>query len=437
MRVAVVGTGISGLVAARVLAARHDLAVFEANDYVGGHTHTQDVEVEGQQYVVDTGFIVFNQRAYPNFIALLKALGVASQATSMSFSVRDDRVRSANTRGIVGLEYGGETLGGVFAQPSNALRPRFWRLLRDILRFGREYHELLNPGSDSAAIDESTGLADYLRARRYSPQFIEQYARPIGASIWSAAPEMMNHFPARHFVRFFNHHGVLDVRNAPQWRFITGGSRRYVQALISPFQARIRLTTKVQRVTRHPDHVQLTLANGAEERFDHVVLATHSDQALAMLSAPTQAEREVLGAIPYQLNDVTLHTDASLMPRSRRAWASWNYLVPAAAQERVAVTYWMNLLQAIPCPMPLLVSLNCEERIDPRKILKRLRYHHPVYTPQTIAAQARHAEISGADRVHYCGAYWKYGFHEDGVDSALAATRYFGLDLTAITESNP
>ena len=433
MRIAVVGTGVAGLVAARVLSTQHDVDVFEANDYVGGHTHTHDVEVDGQRHTVDTGFIVFNERAYPNFIALLRTLDVASQATSMSFSVRDDRDRHTNTTGIVGLEYGGETLAGTFAQPSNLLRPRFWRLLRDILRFGREYDELLRSGGDSSGIDESTGLSDYLRARHYSPQFIEQYARPIGASIWSAAPEMMNKFPARHFVRFFNHHGVLDVRTAPQWRFITGGSRSYVSKLIAPFKNRIRLSTKVQHLTRYPDHVKLRLADGSEVPFDHAVLATHSDQALALLSAPTQAEREILGAIAYQPNDVTLHTDTSLMPRSRRAWSSWNYLVPAAPQARVAVTYWMNLLQAIPSSTPLFVSLNCQERIDPVKTIKLLHYHHPVYTAQTLAAQARHNEISGANRVHYCGAYWKHGFHEDGVDSALAVTRYFDLDLSAVT----
>ena len=416
-RIAIVGTGISGLVAARVLGTAHDIAVFEAEDRPGGHTHTHELVLGVREVAVDTGFIVYNERAYPNFIRLLAALGVATRPASMSFGVRCDRT---------GLEYGGETWRGLFAQPRNLVRPKFWRLLAGILRFGREADELRRPG------DESEGLVPYLRRRGYPEEFIEHYARPIGAAIWSAPPGALDAFPARRFIRFFDHHGVIDPRHAPQWRTVVGGSKRYIEPLIAPFRDRIRLGDPVERVARVEGGVAVRTRGGHEERFDDVVIAAHSDQALAMLADPRPLEREILAAMPYQANDLLLHSDSSVMPRARRAWASWNYLIPAEPARTATVTYWMNLLQGIESPEPLLVSLNCADRIDPARVLRRLRYDHPCYTVATAAAQERRREIDGVDRIHYCGAYWGYGFHEDGVESALVVTRRLGLDLADV-----
>ncbi len=417
--VAIVGTGVSGLVAASILARRHRVTLFEAGDRPGGHVHTHDIPLGGRTYPVDSGFIVYNERAYPNFIKLLAALGVPTRETSMSFALRNERT---------GLEYGGTGLDAVFARRANLVDPAFWALLRDVLRFGRAHRELEREG------DEAVGLRAWLQARGYSASFIENYAIPMGAAIWSAAPDAMADFPARHFVRFFAHHGVLDIRKAPPWRTIVGGSRVYVERLLAPLRDRLRLNARVRRVARRPGGVDVTTAAGTE-RFDRVVIAAHSDQALAMLEAPTPAEREVLGAIPYQRNEALLHTDTRVMPRRRRAWSSWNYLVPAAPGRPVLVTYFMNLLQGLDAPEPLLVTLNGEGRVAPEKVLRRMVYEHPVHGAGTLAAQRRHAEIDGVGGVHYCGAYWGYGFHEDGVDSALAVVRRFGLGLEPGPES--
>lgn len=406
MKIAIVGTGISGLVAAHRLHARHDITVFEGNDHIGGHTHTHDIELGGRHWAIDTGFIVFNDWTYPNFIALMDELGVASQPSSMSFSVRCE-----NT----GLEYNGTTLNTLFAQRRNLLSPRFYRMIGDILRFNREAPGFLDSG------DDRTRLGDYLTANGYRREFREHYIIPMGAAIWSAAPGDMLDFPARHFIRFFHNHGMLSVDDRPQWRVIQGGSKRYVEPLTAPFRERIRLGSPVSRITRDSLGVTVRTAGHATERFDAVVLACHSDEALAMLEQPTAAEREILGAIPYQENEAILHTDASVLPKARLAWAAWNYHIPAESRDRVALTYNMNILQGLDAPETFCVSLNHRDAIDPARILKRLTYHHPAYTPAGIAAQQRHGEISGVDRTYYAGAYWGFGFHEDGVKSGLRA----------------
>lgn len=412
--VAIVGTGVSGLVAASILARRHRVTLFEADARPGGHVHTHDVTLAGAHYAVDSGFIVYNERAYPNFVRLLAQLGVATRATSMSFALHDEKT---------GFEYGGTGPNAVFAQRRNVLRPSFWAMLRDVLRFGNAFGEIASDG------DESVGLRAWLTARGYSRAFIDHYAIPMGAAIWSATADAMADFPARHFVRFFAHHGVLDIRKAPQWRTIVGGSRRYVDRLLEPLRDRLRLNEPVLRIARRPEGVLVSTPSGTS-RFDRVVIAAHSVDALAMLEAPTDAEREVLGAIRYQRNEALLHTDARLLPRRRRAWSSWNYLVPSARGRPVLVTYYMNLLQGLSAPEPLLVTLNGADRVAPEKVLRSMIYHHPVYGAATLAAQRRHAEIDGFDRIHYCGAYWGYGFHEDGVDSALSVARRFGLGLS-------
>ncbi len=407
MNIAIIGTGISGLTAAWHLQRDHRLTIFEANDYIGGHTNTVEAEFWGKTYAVDTGFIVYNDWTYPNFIELLDQLGVASQPTVMSFSVRCERT---------GLEYNGQDLNTLFAQRFNLFRPSFHRMLRDILRFNREAPALLEG-------DREISLNDYLREQRYSREFIEQYIIPMAAAIWSAEPGAMGEMPARFFVQFFKNHGLLSVNQRPQWRVIQGGSRNYVGPLTAPFRDRIRLNCPVEWVRRQPNHVQVKTRHGPVERFDEVVIATHSDQALRLLADPTPREHEILSAIPYQENEAVLHTDTRLLPRRKLAWAAWNYHLAAQPQTRVAVTYNMNILQSLDAPVTFCVTLNPSEAIDPARILYRTTYHHPVFTDAGVRAQARRDEISGVNRTWYCGAYWSYGFHEDGVNSGLAVAR--------------
>jgi uncharacterized protein len=424
VKIAIIGSGIAGNTLAHHLHAQHDVHVFEAGSHVGGHSDTHDIEVEGRPYTVDTGFIVYNERTYPNFSAMLKALDVPTQESSMGFSVRCERS---------GLEYNGNTINSLFAQRRNLFRPAFWRMIRQILRFNREAPALLDSTDDGEDIE----LGAYLQQHRYSREFIDWYIVPMGAAIWSTDPERMLRFPARFFVRFFHNHGMLSVNRRPVWRTISGGSREYVRRLTAPFAHRIRLQTPVRGLRRHPGHVELRTDAGTEH-FDQVFLACHSDQALALLEDPSPLETALLSAIPYQEADLVLHTDDSLLPRRQLAWAAWNYHLmpqplpcaatglPAASSASAAtLTYNMNILQRIPCHRTLCVTLNRSDDIDPAKVVMRLRYQHPIYTPAAIAAQARHAEVNGANRTYFSGAYWRYGFHEDGVVSALAALDHF------------
>lgn len=411
MRIAIVGTGIAGNVAAhRLHAAGHDITVFEAGDHVGGHADTHEIEIDGECHSIDTGFIVFNDRTYPNFVALLEELGVESQPSAMSFSVRSDDS---------GLEYNGSSLNGLFAQRRNLLRPSFLCMLADILRFNREA-----PGLLDEALPEIT-LGDYLEANGYRGCFVSDYLMPMGAAIWSTEPRRMFDFPARFLVRFLHNHGLLSVDDRPLWRVIRGGSAHYVARLVAPWRHRIRLRCAVESVRRLPHAVLVGVQGCAAERFDHVFLACHADQALSLLADPSPAEREILGALPYQRNEAVLHTDTSLLPHARRAWAAWNYHRPCVAQDGVTLTYNMNILQGLASSHTFCVTLNASERIDSRRILRRMIYHHPLFTPAGVAAQQRHREISGVRRTHYCGAYWRHGFHEDGIVSALSALRRF------------
>ncbi|HSA65237.1 MAG TPA: FAD-dependent oxidoreductase [Nitrospira sp.] len=419
MRIAIVGTGISGMVAAYLLHRDHAITVFEAADYVGGHTNTLDVTLDGHTYAIDTGFIVFNDWTYPNFIRLLDRLGVESQPSDMSFSVRCERT---------GLEYNGTSLNALFAQRRNFLRPSFHRMILDILRFNRESLSLLD------GPEPGPSLGDYLERGRYSREFIEQYIAPMGSAIWSAGPGAIREFPARYLVQFFKNHGMLSVNGRPQWRVIKGGSQRYAERLIEPFRSRILVKSPVESIARFPDYVEIRAKiEGLAHRvmcFDHVIIASHSDQALTMLADPSPVEKGILSAIPYQDNEAVLHTDPSLLPRCRLAWAAWNYHLLPVQPDRAVVTYHMNRLQRLVAPQEFCVTLNHTEAIAPEKILRRIRYQHPVYSRETVAAQRRHAEISGVNRTSYCGAYWGFGFHEDGVNSALAVCRPFGKDLS-------
>lgn len=404
MRIAIIGGGISGLYSARLLYKHHDVQLFEAGSYPGGHTNTVDADFGDRRIPVDTGFIVHNDRNYPLFLAMLDELGVAAQDGDMSFSMSCE---------ITGLEYSGTSLNTLFAQRRNLINPRFLGMLRDILRFNRHSDLLLAAPADQ-------NLADFLGQHGFSGALVDDYLVPMAAAIWSSDPANILDFPAAYFGRFFHNHGLLTVNDRPQWRTICGGSRNYVAPLIAPFRDRVHLNAPVEFVSRDGDHVSVKAGGGEAQRFDQVIFACHSDQALEILRDPTQAEREILGDIPYQPNDTVLHTDASLLPKKRLAWSAWNYHRYQSDATEVCVTYHMSLLQKLDSPRPLLVSLNATDRINPDTILQRIRYHHPVYDSASVKARGRWAEISSVNNTHYCGAYWGYGFHEDGLRSAHA-----------------
>ena len=405
MRIAIVGTGISGLVAAHRLHREHEIVVYEAADRLGGHSHTVEVEAEDGTHAVDTGFIVFNDRNYPNFEALLEELGVESQRSHMSFSVADGHGR---------FEYAG-TPWGLFARPAHLVSPSFLGMLRDWRRFNREAKALIGMNGTAPS------LGHWLEQKGFSQHFIDRLIVPQASAVWSADPEQMWSFPASFMAEFFDNHGMYSLRDRPRWRTVSGGSRSYVEAISAPWRERVRLSAPVRRIERLPDGVRIEAEGCESERFDEVVIATHSDQALALLADPSEPEREILGAIPYQRNEAVLHTDTSLLPRRRTAWSSWNFHLSERPSGGSTVTYWMNHLQRLRAEREYLLTLNRGEAIDPAKVLRRFEYDHPVYTREGVAAQARHAEISGARHTHYCGAYWGWGFHEDGVVSALRA----------------
>jgi uncharacterized protein len=416
MRIAIIGSGVSGLVCAHLLHGRHDVILYEADDRPGGHSHTQRVELSDATAHVDTGFLVYNERTYPLFCRLLDRLGVATQPSDMSFSVTDART---------GIEWRGTSPSTVFAQRRNVARPAFVRMLVDIARFNRLARGLLeDPPPDHVTLE------DVLAPHRWSTGFRDWYLVPLGSSIWSADPTTFTRIPAATFVRFFERHGLLRLRDQPRWRTVTGGSQTYVQAILRPLEAegRVRFGTPIDQIRREAGAVELVGPGGAES-FDHVIVATHSDQALGMLSDPDRLEAATLGAIRYQANRATLHTDARLLPQTRRAWASWNYHRLHAESDQATLTYHLNQLQAIPSTTPVLVTLNQDEAIDPKLVLARMDYAHPVLDPPAIAAQRRHAEINGARRTWFCGAYWGYGFHEDGVRSAVETCRALGVTL--------
>ena len=414
MKIAIVGSGISGLTVAYLLHKRHEITVFEAAPYIGGHTHTVRVDMPDETHHVDTGFIVFNDRNYPNFERLLHEIGVPWQASEMSFSVSD---------GAGAFEYASGSPNGLFANRRHLATPTFHRMVADLKRFHRAARRLLEGD------DNRVSLREWLEQQRFSRAFIERLIVPQVSAVWSADPRSLGSFPARFFAEFFANHGMLGFRSRPSWRAIRGGSARYVEALTAPFAHRIRLRAPVRAIERAEDHVLLTVRGADSMCFDHIVVATHSDQALSMLRDPSAREHEILSSIPYQANDAVLHTDVRLLPRRRRAWASWNYHLLAEPPGRPTVTYHMNRLQSLRSQREFCVTLNQTARIDPERVIKRIEYAHPVYTPDGVRAQSRVAEISGARRTHFCGAYWGWGFHEDGVNSALRVGAAFGADL--------
>jgi uncharacterized protein len=414
MRIAIVGAGIAGLTCAHLLHPRHEITVFEAEDRPGGHTRTVDVETERRLHRVDTGFIVFNDRNYPGFERLLERLGVATQPSTMSFSVSDHRGE---------FEYNGASLNGVFARRSSLLRPSFHRMVRDLLRFNREAPGLIGLNGSGPT------LLDFLDERGYSREFVERLIVPQASAVWSTNPRDLRRFPASLLAEFFDNHGMFGFAGRPNWRAVSDGSSRYVERLTAPMRGRLRLSTRVARVERFADRVEVTADSGGPEPFDELILAAHSDQALAMLADPSAAEAEVLGAIPYQPNEVVLHTDASLLPHRRRARASWNFHLQDELAERTTVTYHMNRLQSLHAEADYCVTLNRTGAIDPERVIRVGEFAHPVFTHAALAAQRRWGEASGVRRTHYCGAYWGHGFHEDGVQSALRVCERFGATL--------
>lgn len=415
MRIAIVGGGISGLTVAHLLHQQHHITLFEAADYLGGHTNTVRVDTPNETHEIDTGFIVFNDRNYPNFERLLRILGVRWQSSEMSFSVSDSSGQ---------FEYSSGSANGLFANRRHLITPEFHRMVADVRRFQHAARRLLHAGDDRLSLQE------WLEQLRLSRIFIDRLIVPQVSAVWSADPRQMWSFPARFLVQFFHNHGMLGFRDRPRWRAIAGGSARYVEALAAPFLDRIRLSVPVRAITRAEDHVLVAVAGAEPMRFDHVVLATHSDQALEVLSDASGRERDVLGAIPYQPNEAVLHTDTRLLPRRHRAWASWNYHLLEETPRRTTVTYHMNRLQNLIAEREFCVTLNQSERIDPDAVLRRFEYSHPVYTPDGVLAQRRIREVSGIERrTHFCGAYWGWGFHEDGVNSALRVGADFGVRL--------
>lgn len=407
MKIAIIGSGIAGLTCAWRLAGHHQVTLFEAEPTVGGHTATVDVSTPQGTYAIDTGFIVYNDRTYPRFMGLLSELGISGQKTQMSFSVHNPQS---------GLEYNGHTLTSLFAQRRNLVNPAFWGLLRDIMRFNRLAKEAL-----AGDVNENATLETFLEQHGFSAFFARHYILPMGAAIWSSSLQEMRRFPLPLFLRFFEHHGLLDVTQRPQWYVVPGGSREYVRAILTQLGDRLtlHLNAPVQQVTRHNGGVEIQLAQSSHT-FDQVIFACHSSQALAMLADPTPAESEVLGDIGWQHNEVVLHSDPRWLPVRERAWASWNYRLSERDQASACVTYNMNILQGLPEGSPLFcVTLNPETPVDERYVWKRFVYEHPMFNPKSWRAQSRRGEINGHQRSWFCGAYWYNGFHEDGVRSAL------------------
>jgi len=397
-----------------LLSRKHQVTLYEADTRLGGHTATIDVTVNNRDYAIDTGFIVFNDRTYPLFNRLLAEINVDFQPTEMSFSVSSE---------VDGLEYAGTNINTLFAQRSNIVSPRFWRLIRDILRFNKESQHDLEQGH----VSDNITLGDYLREKRYSSVFRDRYLVPMGAAIWSCGMSTIEHFPLRFFIRFFRNHGLLDITNRPQWHTIIGGSRRYIAPLTRPYADRIKCGDPVSRVLRNDSGVEIVFESGARQHHDAVVFACHSDQALALLDQPTPAEQQILGAIPYQANEVVLHTDEKLLPARRLAWSSWNYRLRADNPDCAVLTYDMNILQHIDSEQTFCVTMNDTDHIAPDRILGRYNYSHPVFTTAGIQAQQRWSEIN-TGRTWFCGAWWANGFHEDGFASAVRVARELGVD---------
>ncbi len=413
LKIAVIGSGISGLTSAFLLSKKYEVSLYEKNNYIGGHTHTHEIYENDKKINVDSGFIVYNENTYPNFMKLLNILKIESQHTKMGFSVKSD---------YEDFEYAGNSVNSIFAQKSNILRPNFLKMIYQILRFNKVSKNEFNN------IDENVTLNDFLIKFSFSEKFINHYIIPMGAAIWSTSPQKMLNIPAKFFIRFFNNHGLLEVTNRPQWWVIKNGSFQYVKKIIKPFEKNIFLNCKVNSIIRKNNQVKIKFDKG-EKIFDHVIIATHSDQALNLLSDPTDDENKILGAIKYQKNIALIHTDQSILPRRKIAWSSWNYLLNESQDDFVTLTYNMNILQTLKSKKVYCVTINNTTSIDDRKIIKKIKYHHPLFDILSVKAQQQKNKICGQNNTYFCGAYWGYGFHEDGVNSALDVCKKFGIEL--------
>lgn len=398
------------MASAWLLSREHEVTLFEANDYIGGHTHTHEIELGERKYCVDTGFIVFNPPHYPLLNKLFATLNVESQPTTMSFALRNDRS---------GLEYNATSINGLFCQRRNLVSPRFLRMVRDILRFYRDAPAVLD------LIGPGPSLGAYLQQHNYSDGFRDDHLVPMASALWSSPSAQILNFPVKYLVRFMDNHQMLQASDRPQWRVVKGGSQSYVRAMRNDWNVRERVACAVTAVVRETGGVRIDSMAGSE-KYDQVVLACHADHALALLADANEREREILGAMPYQENDTVLHTDANLLPRRRKAWAAWNALVPSDDSNQCTVSYCMNLLQSLDAPEPIVVTLNRTAQIAPEKILRRMRYHHPLYSQASVAAQTRKSEIQGRNNTWFAGAYWGWGFHEDGMRSAVEVATGLG-----------
>ena len=412
-KIAVIGSGISSLTSAYILSQEHDVYLFEKNDYIGGHTHTHKIKEDNKSLNIDSGFIVYNENTYPNFIKLLDKLSVKRQHTEMGFSVKSN---------MNDFEYSGNSLNAFFAQRINILKPSFLKMIRDILRFNKLSSSKLN------SLNHNLSLKDFLYTHNFSTSFIENYVIPMGAAIWSTSPKLMLDMPASFFIRFFKNHGLLQITNRPQWWVIKNGSKQYVKEIIKPFEKNIRLNTEISMIERNDRGVKINYKDGQEE-FDSVVIGTHSDQALKLIKNPTSDELNVLSSIKYQKNIALIHTDESILPKRKLAWSSWNYLMNKDKEELVTLTYNMNILQSLKSNKTYCVTINNTQDLNTDKIIKEIVYHHPLFTKESVQAQNKKSSICGQNNTYYCGAYWGYGFHEDGVNSALDVCKKFGLSL--------
>jgi len=414
--IAIIGSGVSGLTAAYLLSKKHQVTVFEKNDYIGGHTATVDIEKNGKPYAIDTGFIVFNDKTYPNYLALLAEIDIGKQATEMSFSVHNCQT---------GLEYNGHNLDTLFAQRRNLLKPTFWVLVKEILRFNKLCKRIYEQNTYQAGLT----LGAFLKANKFNTFFAEHYILPMGAAIWSSSLEQMEDFEFRFFVQFFHNHGLLNIADRPQWYVVPEGSRSYLTPLCAPFKDRIHLNSQITQITRSNNKVQIAFSDSSTQEFDEVVMACHSDQALALLADANVQETSILSAMPYSENSVVLHTDIALLPNREKAWASWNYQLSDDRSKPASVTYNMNILQGISSDETFCVTLNQKEAIEPAKILREFVYHHPIFSSESIKAQQQRALICGHQHTHFAGAYWYNGFHEDGVKSAVEVAKRFDCYL--------